>query len=846
MRCVPYSFAAVCLRLSLLLPATMLLSVQVRSQESTPAQAPATQSPKADSEQPPPSTAPGTAAPGSPSPAPPPAAPGSVPVPQVVVKPTPSRPAAPVVGERPTAAPPPPPVAAPPRRTALRTRRAAAPAPIAPPQQPRPLPDVVTQPTAQTVTTVTQERIRDAPAFSVEDLLQESPGVSMKQGNGPRDIGISIRGSNARNGFGIRNIVVLEDGFPVTQPDGLSRTDLTDPHAYSGVEVYRGPSSAMFGNYATGGAINFRVRHGGEIDGMINGVEGGSFGYLSNWSVIGNKSTKFEGSIFASDVRGIGFIANSTFNTQTVNSLMTYSPTPDDRVTLKVIDNILGTGLPIRLSFSQFQTNPFQHGCATALTAVPGCATVPLFQNGFSNPTVPETAEEAKLGRHDRRTIVGGRWEHDFNNSTTWRTQLVFDDKNINQPTGSTSAIGDSPAYNLISDFTSRSAGIFGLESIHYLAFFDNSQRLQNFTWNVAPSGFLGRLQSFYDGGDHANRGARAREEIKLNAYWTAVAAIGVEYTTIGTVNNLVSSTVIPTVTPSPVQRDYLNRAPEAGLLFRPNEAWQFRSRVSTGYGTPTISNLTVTSAGVSGNNTDLQSQTNVGIDHGVDWTPSKALRLSVTHFYEFFRNEFVTQSPGAGLQNFTTNIPRSEHRGIEVALDWRPLPGWKLIGAYSHNDQFYREYTEQLSAGALTRRFDRADNKIPGVSPNEVATRLGYDQPYGPWQGMGWFVEYVWKDGFFMENANVLKAPAYSLVNLNVHYDREINDAYFRGLVLFFEVKNVFDRTYVASANNITDSINTVTGAQNPGSVLAATGTGSIYGGAPKSFIGGLKLAFR
>jgi iron complex outermembrane recepter protein len=847
MRYVPYSFAAMCLLLSLLLPATMLLSVGARSQESAPAQAPATESPKAESERPPSSAAPAPAAPGAPSPAPPPASPGSVPVPQVVVKPTAPKPAAPVAGPR-LAAPPPPPTAvtAPPRRTALRTRRAGPPAPVAPPQQPQPLPNVVTQRAAQTVTTVSQERIRDAPAFSVEDLLQESPGVSMKQGNGPRDIGISIRGSNARNGFGIRNIVVLEDGFPVTQPDGLSRTDLTDPHAYGGVEVYRGPSSAMFGNYATGGAINFRVRRGGEIDGMINGVEGGSFGYLNNWSVIGNKSANFEGSIFASDVRGTGFIANSTFNTQTVNSLMTYSPTPDDRVTLKVIDNILGTGLPIRLSFSQFQTNPFQHGCATALTAVPGCATVNLFQNGFSNPTVPETAEEAKLGRHDRRTIVGGRWEHDFNNSTTWPTQIVYDDKNINQPTGSTSAIGDSPAYNLISEFTSRSGGIGGLESIHYLAFFDNSQRLQNYTWNVAPSGYLGRLQSFYDGGDHANRGARAREEIKLNAYWTAVAAIGVEYTTIGTVNNLVSSTVIPTVTPSPIQRDYLNRAPEAGLLFRPNEAWQFRSRVSTGYGTPTISNLTVTSAGVSGNNTDLQSQTNVGIDHGVDWTASKTLKLSVTHFYEFFRNEFVTQSPGAGLQNFTTNIPRSEHRGIEVALDWRPLPGWKLIGAYSHNDQFYREYTEQLSAGALTRRFDRADNKIPGVSPNEVATRLGYDQPNGPLQGMGWFVEYVWKDGFFMENANLLKAPAYSLVNFNVHYDREINDAYIRGLVLFFEVKNVLDRTYIASANNITDSINAVTGLQNPGSVLALAGTGSIYAGAPKSFLGGLKLAFR
>jgi outer membrane receptor protein involved in Fe transport len=73
-----------------------------------------------------------------------------------------------------------------------------------------------------------------------------------------------------------------------------------------------------------------------------------------------------------------------------------------------------------------------------------------------------------------------------------------------------------------------------------------------------------------------------------------------------------------------------------------------------------------------------------------------------------------------------------------------------------------------------------------------------------------------------------------------------KIKDAYLGGLVLFFEVKNVFDRTYVASANNITDSISVVTGAQNPGSVLVATGTGSIYGGAPKSFLGGLKLAFR
>ena len=45
---------------------------------------------------------------------------------------------------------------------------------------------------------------------------------------------------------------------------------------------------------------------------------------------------------------------------------------------------------------------------------------------------------------------------------------------------------------------------------------------------------------------------------------------------------------------------------------------------------------------------------------------------------------------------------------------------------------------------------------------------------------------------------------------------------------------------------NNITDSINTATGLQSPGSILAGTGTGSIYAGAPRTFVAGMRLAFR
>src|SRR5690606_13764516 len=116
--------------------------------------------------------------------------------------------------------------------------------------------------------------------------------------------------------------------------------------------------------------------------------------------------------------------------------------------------------------------------------------------------------------------------------------------------------------------------------------------------------------------------------------------------------------------------RDFVNSGKEAALTYHPSEEWLFRGRVATAYGTPQIGNLFVTSDGASGNNTDLKPQTNLGYDLGFDWMPSKGVKLSVTGFYEFFENELVTQSPGAGLRNFTFNAPASEHRGIEIAAD--------------------------------------------------------------------------------------------------------------------------------------------------------------------------------
>ena len=78
-------------------------------------------------------------------------------------------------------------------------------------------------------------------------------------------------------------------------------------------------------------------------------------------------------------MRGDGYYGYSTFDTQTINMLLSYRPTASDKITVKAIDNELDTELPIRMSLKQFRHNPFQKGCETAVGAAPGCVT-----NGFS------------------------------------------------------------------------------------------------------------------------------------------------------------------------------------------------------------------------------------------------------------------------------------------------------------------------------------------------------------------------------------------------------------------------------------------------------------------------------
>jgi iron complex outermembrane recepter protein len=710
---------------------------------------------------------------------------------------------------------------------------------------------VTADPTGQTITSVDQQAFKNSANNDISQAMALVPGVTTISGNGPRDVFISVRGSNNTSAFGIRNLQIFDDGFPVTQPDGLSRADLIDPHAYGSIDVVQGPSSTLYGNFATGGAIFFNTRSGADVHGVELGAEEGSFGYLNDYLTAGGSGTNYRYFAFLSNERARENTENSASNTFTANMLGQFSITPRDRITLKFIDNDLDTELPIRLSLNQYRTNPYQYGCQVYNAANPnGCANVSLFVNGFAGTKQSVSAVQAGLGRNDRRTIFGARWEHQFTANTTWRTQFVFDDKDIDQPTGTTSARGSSPSFNVFSDGT-RGGTLFGRPSFTYGGGFFDFENLNSLTYNLTPAGHttLGGLsQTTY--GYVMDAGLRGTEQWNLTRRWIAIAGLAGQYTRISANDTIYdySTTATPATQRIPALRTYTDFSPEAALLYQPTANLQLHARLGAGFGTPQSSNLFVTPQGIFGDNTQLNAQKNIGIDLGADWSLANNLQVNVAGFYEHFIDELVTQSAGANLQSYTYNAPSAAHRGMVAGVDWHLLPqsvrGLSLFTAYTLDTQIYRRYTETLSSGAFSTSFDRAGSSVPGVVPNNLTARLSDDQTSRRFGAFGGYFETTWRDAYWLDNANLLQAPSATLMNADIHYDPPTGHSEWSRLHFYFDLQNLANRTYVGSANNITDSISSTTGLENGPATVAST-TGSFYAGMPHASYGGVQLRF-
>ena len=110
---------------------------------------------------------------------------------------------------------------------------------------------------------------------NLSETLQRVPGlVAVNRQNYAQDLQISSRGFGARAQFGVRGVRLIQDGIPLTMPDGQGQPSLFDLDGMQRIEVLRGPLTTLYGNAS-----------GGIIQGFTN--EGSFYPTLENRTAIG-------------------------------------------------------------------------------------------------------------------------------------------------------------------------------------------------------------------------------------------------------------------------------------------------------------------------------------------------------------------------------------------------------------------------------------------------------------------------------------------------------------------------------------------------------------------------------
>src|SRR5690348_8699884 len=118
------------------------------------------------------------------------------------------------------------------------------------------------------------------PANSPYDMLRQAAGLEVhEQGQGPGFASdASLRGFSSDHST---DLALWIDGVPINEPvnghaEGYNDFSVLFPGGVRDIDVIRGPTSALFGNFAVAGVVNVRTLE--RMQGTQFSAEGGSFG----------------------------------------------------------------------------------------------------------------------------------------------------------------------------------------------------------------------------------------------------------------------------------------------------------------------------------------------------------------------------------------------------------------------------------------------------------------------------------------------------------------------------------------------------------------------------------------
>ena len=213
---------------------------------------------------------------------------------------------------------------------------------------------------------------------------------------------------------------------------------------------------------------------------------------------------------------------------------------------------------------------------------------------------------------------------------------------------------------------------------------------------------------------------------------------------------------------------------------------------ISTGFETPTTTELAVTQAGVGGFNDSLNPQRALSFEIGGRGAVGSGFSWSAALFTIGIKDALVPFAESGG-RSFFRNAGETRNKGYELGISWRPVHALTLQGAWTHADYRFTDYVAITNSGVDTTVF--TGKRAPGVPSEFVRFGLRSTLPMGFWLD----IDHTLSSEQSANDANTLRVDGWGagVSNVRVGWDGTIGGMH---ATPFMAANNLWDKEYVGS----------------------------------------------
>jgi len=643
----------------------------------------------------------------------------------------------------------------------------------------------------QSITVVGKDELNIRQMNNIQEVLAGTPGIIAENVNQGYSVNIYIRGSGiANSSYGTREIVVLRDGVPLTDPTGYSNLDYIDTQDMQQFEVVKGPGS-IYSAGTTGGVIQIISKS--VFDEQVNRVRVG-VGEHGMASANANAGQKLDEK---------NAIRVNVSDRHTQNSWREYNDFQTSSASIKY-GHMSDDMNPLETELSYSETNYWiPEGLSNTIGGWPTFAVIYSAKDKFEDYRATGKVDKTMIDKADTKEVYkkhvmfNAKYEH-YMGDTVYKPRFFFVHED---GVSHMSAVHHSPGTNFYGvDLEMNNDHVLlgnNAKLVAGVAYRGQTDKLKNFAWKTGAV-----LGGTYDDlldekGELASTetsqvdqyGVYAQETLNLSENLLIDASVRIDHMNVDMKevadgNLSWSGSFVANNEPIiyKTNKSFDIAAAKLGSSYALTDTANVYGSLSQGSQLPYASQLMF--------NNDLKPSVSRSAEVGLKGRSEKIF-FDMAVFYNTVENEIVNASDSTNNENHEyKNAGKTLKKGFEFAGDYKITDETTVGATYSYNDYKYVDFT---MLDSNNNDIDVSGKKFRYVPDHQYSLRAAYKDANGIYAKL----QSQFFGSYYMDDENTKKYEGYNWVtNLMFSYTHKKTHQ------VTLNVENLFDNHYAARAD--------------------------------------------